>query len=60
VEKFSDATAMVRALADELSQLDVVVHCAGVIRRGAKHDSCAEDRRRAAPADPSGGDLAGR
>jgi NAD(P)-dependent dehydrogenase (short-subunit alcohol dehydrogenase family) len=28
----------VRALVDELGELDVVVNCAGVIRRGAEHD----------------------
>ena len=31
----------VRALVDELGKLDVVVNCAGVIRRGAEHDPVA-------------------
>ena len=33
--------AAVRALVDELGALDVVVNCAGVIRRGAEHDPVA-------------------
>jgi NAD(P)-dependent dehydrogenase (short-subunit alcohol dehydrogenase family) len=31
-------SAAVRRLLDELGELDVVVNCAGVIRRGAEHD----------------------
>jgi NAD(P)-dependent dehydrogenase (short-subunit alcohol dehydrogenase family) len=31
----------VRALVDDLGELDVVVNCAGVIRRGAEHDPVA-------------------
>jgi NAD(P)-dependent dehydrogenase (short-subunit alcohol dehydrogenase family) len=33
--------AAVRALVDGLGELDVVVNCAGVIRRGAEHDPVA-------------------